>query len=128
VQLVRLADWLHFNCPVTLESPETAPAISIPTVLLVWANQRWVGLQIERSWGEQEVALRRVVGNLPMPQGFNSCTNPVDCFKSLQIHGGRGIFRCFRYTALELSTVLADTLLSLHQIEPILFAALTYFQ
>ncbi|MGF1517423.1 MAG: response regulator [Nodosilinea sp.] len=74
VQLVRLADWLHFNCPVALESPETAPAISIPTVLLVWANQRWVGLQIERSWGEQEVALRRVVGNLPMPQGFNSCT------------------------------------------------------
>ncbi len=74
VQLVRLADWLHFNCPVALESPETAPAISVPTVLLVWANQRWVGIQIERSWGEQEVALRRVVGHLPMPQGFNSCT------------------------------------------------------
>ena len=74
VQLVRLADWLHFNCPVVIESPETTPAISEPTVLLVQANQRWVGLQIERSWGEQEVALRRVVGNLPMPKGFNSCT------------------------------------------------------
>ncbi|MGG6237704.1 response regulator [Nodosilinea sp. AN01ver1] len=74
VQLVRLADWLHFNCPVVIESPETVPAISEPTVLLVQANQRWVGLQIERSWGEQEVALRRVVGNLPMPKGFNSCT------------------------------------------------------
>ncbi|PSR16733.1 hybrid sensor histidine kinase/response regulator [filamentous cyanobacterium CCP3] len=74
VQLVRLADWLHFNCPVVIESPETSPAISEPTVLLVQANQRWVGLQIERSWGEQEVALRRVVGNLPMPKGFNSCT------------------------------------------------------
>ncbi len=74
VQLVRLADWLHFNCPVPLETPEISPAISIPTVLLVQAAQRWVGIQIERSWGEQEVALRRVLGNLPMPQGFNSCT------------------------------------------------------
>ncbi|WP_017299221.1 hybrid sensor histidine kinase/response regulator [Nodosilinea nodulosa] len=74
VQLVRLADWLQFNCPVVIESPETTPAISEPTVLLVQANQRWVGLQVERSWGEQEVALRRVVGNLPMPKGFNSCT------------------------------------------------------
>ncbi|MFQ4139219.1 response regulator [Nodosilinea sp. PGN35] len=74
VQLVRLADWLHFNCPVVIESPETAPAISAPTVLLVRANQRFVGLQVERSWGEQEVALRRVVGDLPMPPGFNSCT------------------------------------------------------
>ncbi|MGF1567361.1 MAG: response regulator [Nodosilinea sp.] len=74
VQLVRLAEWLHFNCPVSLETPEIAPAISTPTVLLVQANQRLVGIQVERSWGEQEVALRRVVGNLPMPKGFNSCT------------------------------------------------------
>ncbi|HZG39839.1 MAG TPA: response regulator [Nodosilinea sp.] len=74
VQLVRLADWLHFNCPMVIESPETAPAISEPTVLLVQANQRLVGIQVERSWGEQEVALRRVIGNLPMPKGFNSCT------------------------------------------------------
>jgi chemotaxis family two-component system sensor histidine kinase/response regulator PixL len=74
VQLVRLADWLHFNCPVPLETPEITPAISVPTVILVRSAQRWVGIQIERSWGEQEVALRRVLGNLPMPQGFNSCT------------------------------------------------------
>ncbi len=74
VQLVRLADWLHFNCPVALESPETSPAISTPTVMLVQANQKLVGIQVERSWGEQEVALRRVAGNLPMPKGFNSCT------------------------------------------------------
>lgn len=74
LQLVRLSDWLHFNCPVVLESPEIAPAISSPTVLLVRYNQRLVGIQVERSWGEQEVALRRVLGNLPMPVGFNSCT------------------------------------------------------
>jgi chemosensory pili system protein ChpA (sensor histidine kinase/response regulator) len=74
VQLVRLTDWLQFNCPVCLESPEIAPAISTPTVLLVYANQRWVGVQVERSWGEQEVALRRVLGHISLPQGFNSCT------------------------------------------------------
>ena len=74
VQLVRLADWLHFNCPMTLESPEVAPTIASPTVLLVQYNHRWVGIQVERSWGEQEVALRQVAGNLPLPPGFNSCT------------------------------------------------------
>lgn len=74
LQLVKLSDWLHFNCPVSLETPEMAPAISTPTVLLVQYNQRLVGIQVERSWGEQEVALRRVIGNLPMPVGFNSCT------------------------------------------------------
>ena len=74
VQLVRLSQWLHFNCPISLESPEITPAISTPTVLLVQYNQRLVGIQVDRSWGEQEVALRRVVGNLPMPKGFNSCT------------------------------------------------------
>jgi chemotaxis family two-component system sensor histidine kinase/response regulator PixL len=74
VQLVRLSQWLHFNCPISLESPEISPAISTPTVMLVQYNQRLVGIQVERSWGEQEVALRRVAGNLPMPKGFNSCT------------------------------------------------------
>ncbi len=74
VQLVRLSAWLHFNCPMSLESPEISPAISTPTVVLVQYNQRLVGIQVDRSWGEQEVALRRVVGNLPMPKGFNSCT------------------------------------------------------
>lgn len=74
LQLVKLSNWLHFNCPVTLDTSEITPAISAPTVLLVQYNQRLVGIQVERSWGEQEVALRRVVGNLPMPVGFNSCT------------------------------------------------------
>ena len=74
VQLVKLSQWLHFNCPISLESPEITPAISTPTVVLVQYNQRLVGIQVDRSWGEQEVALRRVAGNLPMPKGFNSCT------------------------------------------------------
>lgn len=74
LQLVRLSEWLHFNCPVSIESPEISPAISAPTVLLVQYNQRLVGIQIDRSWGEQEVALRRVMGNLPMSTGFNGCT------------------------------------------------------
>lgn len=74
VQLVPLAQWLIFNCPVQLETPEIAPTISAPTVLVVEQNSRLVGIQVERSWGEQEVAIRRVEGNMPMPPGFNSCT------------------------------------------------------
>lgn len=74
LQLIQLSDWLVFNCPTSLESPEIAPAISSPAVLLVQGGDRRVGIKIDRSWGEQEVALRRVEGNLPMPPGFNSCT------------------------------------------------------
>lgn len=74
LQLIQLSDWLVFNCPTSLESPEIAPAISAPAVLLVQGGDRRVGIKIDRSWGEQEVALRRVEGNLPMPPGFNSCT------------------------------------------------------
>ncbi|MGC8711800.1 MAG: response regulator, partial [Leptodesmis sp.] len=33
----------------------------------------WVGLQIDRSWGEQEVAIRKVEGNIPLPPGFANC-------------------------------------------------------
>ena len=33
-----------------------------------------VGLEIDRSWGEQEVAIRKVEGLLPLPPGFSNCT------------------------------------------------------
>lgn len=74
LQLVTLSSWLNFNCPVYLDSPEIAPAIASPTVLIVQYNNRLVGIQVERSWGEQEAAIRKVVGELAMPDGFNSCT------------------------------------------------------
>jgi chemosensory pili system protein ChpA (sensor histidine kinase/response regulator) len=73
VQLIRLSHWLQFNCPHQHHTSETAPAIDAPTVLIVQRNQQWVGLLIDRSWGEQEVAIRKVEGNIPLPPGFANC-------------------------------------------------------
>jgi chemotaxis family two-component system sensor histidine kinase/response regulator PixL len=74
VQIVRLSQWLKFNCPRQMEGLETPPTINNPAVLILNQGSQKVGLQIDRCWGEQEVALRRVEGNLPLPTGFNSCT------------------------------------------------------
>jgi chemosensory pili system protein ChpA (sensor histidine kinase/response regulator) len=33
-----------------------------------------MAVQVDRCWGEQEVAIRRVEGNIPLPSGFTNCT------------------------------------------------------
>ncbi|MBD2091534.1 hybrid sensor histidine kinase/response regulator [Microcoleus sp. FACHB-1515] len=74
VQLVRLGNWLKFHCPRQMEGLETPPVINVPTILIVNQGTQMVALQVDRCWGEQEVAIRRVEGNLPMPAGFSNCT------------------------------------------------------
>ncbi|MEB3214212.1 MAG: response regulator [Leptolyngbyaceae bacterium] len=74
VQLVRLSHWLKFNTIHERESPETPPKIDVPTILMVTHNNQLVGVQVDRCWGEQEVAIRKVEGDLPLPTGFNNCT------------------------------------------------------
>jgi chemosensory pili system protein ChpA (sensor histidine kinase/response regulator) len=74
VQLIQLSQWLHFHRPFQPESLETPAAIGLPTVLLLNQGSQWVGMQVDRCWGEQEVAVRQVEGGLPLPAGFSSCT------------------------------------------------------
>lgn len=73
VQLIDLSRWLQFNCPRQPQMMEMQPAIGAPSVLMVNQGEQLVGLQMDCCWGEQEVAVRRIEGNLPMPPGFNSC-------------------------------------------------------
>lgn len=74
VQLIRLSAWLEFNCPRQLDGMETPASVNVPTVLMLNQGNQIVGLEIDRSWGEQEVAIRKVEGLLPMPSGFSNCT------------------------------------------------------
>ena len=74
IRLIRMAKWLAFNCARHIESLEMSPNVTVPTVLVFRYNEQLFGFQIDRSWGEQEVALRRVEGTVPMPTGFNNCT------------------------------------------------------
>jgi two-component system, chemotaxis family, sensor histidine kinase and response regulator PixL len=73
--LIRLTRYLEFNC-LRYDSPEleNPPAINTSSVLVVKGNNQPVAIQIDRCWGEQEVAIRQVEGNIPLPEGFSNCT------------------------------------------------------
>ncbi|ARV62409.1 hybrid sensor histidine kinase/response regulator [Nostocales cyanobacterium HT-58-2] len=73
--LVRLGRHLEFNSP-RYDNPnlETPPAINAASVLIVSQGNQPVAVQVDRCWGEQEVAIRRVEGNISLPSGFSSCT------------------------------------------------------
>ena len=74
VRLIRLSDWLAFNCPRQVDSLETVPSMDIPSVLIFSMGDQRFGLQIDRSWSEQEIAVRRVEGPIALPTGFSNCT------------------------------------------------------
>jgi chemotaxis protein histidine kinase CheA/CheY-like chemotaxis protein len=74
VQLIRLFRWLEFRCPRQISRLEAPPTINSPTILMVSQGSQVIGIQVDRCWGEQEVAIRQVEGNLPMPSGFTNCT------------------------------------------------------
>ncbi len=69
-----LSSGLVFNCPNQPYSLEMNPKINEPLILIVNLDQQPVGLQVDRSWGEQEVAVRAIESNIAMPAGLSSCT------------------------------------------------------
>ncbi|MEH2373526.1 hybrid sensor histidine kinase/response regulator [Nostoc sp.] len=73
--LIRLTGYLEFNCLRYDSSELEIPAaINANSVLIVKGNNQPVAIQIDRCWGEQEVAIRQVEGNIPLPEGFSNCT------------------------------------------------------
>ncbi|MEA5604033.1 hybrid sensor histidine kinase/response regulator [Nostoc sp. UHCC 0252] len=73
--LIRLTRYLEFNClRYDTSELETPAAINANSVLVVKGNNQSVAIQIDRCWGEQEVAIRQVEGNIPLPEGFSNCT------------------------------------------------------
>lgn len=82
--LIRLSRWLEFRCPHKTVETDAMPIMNAPTVLMIAQGNEWVGIQVDRCWGEQEVAIRQVegvhapsrstVGAPAMPPGFNGCT------------------------------------------------------
>lgn len=73
--LVRLGRHLEFNCP-RYDNPnqESPPAINATSVIIINQGNQVMAVQVDRCWGEQEVAIRRVEGNIPLPSGFSNCT------------------------------------------------------
>ena len=74
VPLIRLGSHLTFYCPRRVTSSDGVPTISEPTVLMINQGSQLVALQVDRCWGEREVAIRQVEGTIRLPPGFASCT------------------------------------------------------
>jgi two-component system, chemotaxis family, sensor histidine kinase and response regulator PixL len=74
VPLIRLGQWFEFSRAHRLADSEATPVIDNQTVLLVAQGDDLVGVLVDRYWGEQEVTIRQVEGNLSLPPGFSGCT------------------------------------------------------
>ncbi len=74
VRLIELSNWLAFNCPRQISTLEQAPSLDQPSVMIFRLGDQRMGLKVDRSWGEQEVAVRRVEGPIALPAGFSNCT------------------------------------------------------
>ena len=76
IRLIRLNQWL--NLPQYsanfLNDIEDTPTIEVPTVLMIAQDDDLVAIQIDRYWQEQEVTIRSIEGNIPLPPGFSGCT------------------------------------------------------
>lgn len=77
--LIRLGNWLQIPTYKKVEAL-TLPLMNAPTVLKIAQDNELVGVQVDRCWGEQEVAIRQIEGASPdsaiainMPPGFSGC-------------------------------------------------------
>ncbi len=72
--LIRLGQYFEFNCPrYDNYELETPAAINANSVLIVNSGSNLLAAVVERCWGEQEVAIRHVEGNIPLPKSFSNC-------------------------------------------------------
>ena len=74
VPKVDLEEWLEFRCPTRPIELDDAPMMSAPAVLVLAQGNDLVCVEINRCWGEREVAIRGVEGPFPLPTGFSGTT------------------------------------------------------
>ncbi len=75
IELINISNYLHFNNIRSISSvQEIPPRIEDKIVLIISTGNKSIAIQADRCWDEQEVAIRRVEGKIPLPEGFNNCT------------------------------------------------------
>jgi chemotaxis family two-component system sensor histidine kinase/response regulator PixL len=75
IPLIRFSRYFVFNCShYDLPELDTNPVINATSVLIIKQDNQLIGVQIDRCWGEQEVAVRHVEGTIALPKGFSNCT------------------------------------------------------
>ncbi|MDJ0659289.1 MAG: hybrid sensor histidine kinase/response regulator [Crocosphaera sp.] len=74
IPLINLKQGFDFSRSPQMIPTEGTPVIDQRTALIIAHGNDYVGIPIDRYWGEQEVAIRQVQGNIGLPQGFSGCT------------------------------------------------------
>ncbi|MDV3352266.1 hybrid sensor histidine kinase/response regulator [Leptothoe sp. LEGE 181152] len=72
IPLVRVEDhWTMLARPLDMSGQ---PLINCPMIVVVGEDDGYYGLNIDRFWQEQEVAIRPVASPIPLPPGFSGVT------------------------------------------------------
>lgn len=74
MRLIKLEKYFNFAYSEPTLNIEQTPVINEPTLLMIEHLNKLVALKVDRYWGEQEVIIRKIEGNLRMPPGFTHCT------------------------------------------------------
>lgn len=74
IPVVSVEKWSRFNRPIKSLSMEGSPTLDRATVLIFEDQGTFRGLQVDRFWREQEVALRSVDSPIPLPPGVTGAT------------------------------------------------------
>ncbi|BCX12749.1 MAG: hybrid sensor histidine kinase/response regulator [Thermosynechococcus sp.] len=74
IPLLELSQIFHFQRPPSPVEMQGAPAINAPTLIILTQGETGLALRVDRYWSEQEVTIRQVEGELPLPKGFSGCT------------------------------------------------------
>jgi two-component system, chemotaxis family, sensor histidine kinase and response regulator PixL len=74
VPMMKLDQWFRFSTPPKRPDTEATPLINAPMVLMLNKGDDLVAMSVDRYWGEQEVTVRQVEGDVSLPTGFAGCT------------------------------------------------------
>ncbi|MCJ8279679.1 MAG: hybrid sensor histidine kinase/response regulator, partial [Rivularia sp. ALOHA_DT_140] len=75
IELINISHYLQFNnIRSTSSIQDIPPRIENKIVLIISTGNKLIAIKADRCWDEQEVAIRRVEGSIPLPFGFNNCT------------------------------------------------------
>jgi two-component system, chemotaxis family, sensor histidine kinase and response regulator PixL len=78
ISLAMPQQYWRFRSAAKSMEMEGVPVIEHPLLLVVGEDKRYCGIQVQRFWGEQEVAVRPVMSPLPLPEGFSGVTVLAD--------------------------------------------------
>ncbi|MEO0354192.1 MAG: response regulator [Cyanobacteria bacterium P01_A01_bin.3] len=72
--VISMNSLVQFNRPQPPVEMENEPIMASRAALVMVQGPDAFAIAIDRHWGEQEIVVRQVEGNLPLPTGFTGCT------------------------------------------------------